>query len=73
MSKIVATRKDSNGKIMEVKLDDNREMSIDEAIDLCISKDIEGVVVNYSKFGDAYLRGVGDGDVTNNLDNLPLF
>lgn len=70
--KIVAVRR-LNGVTTAVKLDDGQELTVAQAVNLCENGLLPGFNVGYSKFGEAYLRGIGDGDQSNNLDNLPTF
>ena len=71
--KIVAVRKDSNGTIEAYKLDNDAVISVEEAVAMCQMGQLEGVRVGVSRADTRFIRGVGDGDPSNNLDNLPHF
>lgn len=76
MSRIVATRKSTNGEITDVMLDDNTELSVEEAINQAEAGMIEGVVIGYAgrdEFKHKTLRSFPDGNDANNLRNLPSF
>lgn len=68
--KIVKVRKDDEGNITNVMLEDGTVYTIEEAIN---SGQIEGVNVVRSKSGSQYIRSLPDGNPDNNLDNLPTF
>lgn len=74
MSKIVAVRKDkSNGNLIAFKLDNNQELSYDDCYRRIEAGEIEGVYATTGKEGVPVIRGVADGDTSNNLSNLPEF
>ena len=66
-------RKNSEGDITEVMLDDGRVYSVEEAITLVAENKINGVNVSKSKSGKMFLRSNPDSDTSNNLDQLPFF
>lgn len=72
-NRIAKVKKDGNGDITNVMLQDGSVYPLDEAIRLTAKGSIEGVNVGRSKNGTEYLRSNPDGDVSNNLDQLPTF
>lgn len=71
--KIIKVRKNSEGDITNVMLNDNNIYSLDEAIDLTKNELLDGVNVGKSKNGREFLRSNPNGKKDDNLDNLPLF
>ena len=71
--KIMAVRKDENGTIQQYKLDDNRTVNVNEAIQMVKNKEIENCNVFTTRNGSEAIRSNNDGDPSNNLDNLPSF
>ncbi|HPT77392.1 MAG TPA: DUF3892 domain-containing protein [Defluviitaleaceae bacterium] len=72
-SKITKVKKNSEGDITDVMLDDGSVYPIDEAIEMVKDDLIEGVNVGKAKNGREFLRADPNGDLTDNLDNLPTF
>lgn len=72
-SKIVKVKKNPDGDITDVMLENGNVYSIDQAIDLAKDHLLEGVNVGKAKNGREYLRGNPNGDENDNLDNLPQF
>lgn len=70
---IVKVRKNEDGDITNVMMQDGTVFPIDEAITMTRDKKIQGVNVGKSKNGTEFLRADPDGDVSNNLDQLPTF
>lgn len=71
--KIVAVKKDSKGVIQEYKLDNNRTVDVNNAIQMVKKGQIEGCNVFTTRSGSEAIRSNNDGDTSNNLDNLPRF
>lgn len=71
--RIVKVRKNGDGDITNVMLEDGTVYSLDEAIQLTEQGNISGVNVGRSKSGTDFLRSDPDGDTSNNLDQLPTF
>lgn len=71
--KITKVRKNGDGDITNVMLEDGTVYPLDEAIRMTQQGDIQGVNVGRSKSGTDYLRSDPDGDESNNLDQLPTF
>lgn len=71
--KIVKIRRNTEGDITNVMLEDGTVYPIDEAIRLTRDEIISGVNVSRSKSGREFLRANPDGNENNNLDNLPNF
>lgn len=72
-AKIVKVRKNSEGDITDVMLDNGSVYSMDEAITLVKDHIIEGVNIGRAKNGREYLRSNPNGEDNDNLDNLPTF
>lgn len=68
--RIVKVRKNDDGDITNVMLEDGTVYTIEEAIK---NGQIQGVDVVRSKSGSEYIRSLPDGNPDNNLDNLPTF
>jgi len=71
--KITNVRKNTDGDITAVKLDNNQEVNIQEAISMTQQGKIEGVNVSQAKNGRAYLRSNPNGSEQDNLDQMPTF
>lgn len=71
MPKITKVRKNPDGDITDVMLENGNVYSINEAIDLARKGMLEGVNVGRAKNGREYLRSNPDGNEGNNLDNMP--
>ncbi|AGI39525.1 hypothetical protein CSTERTH_07435 [Thermoclostridium stercorarium subsp. thermolacticum DSM 2910] len=71
-SKIQKVKKNEDGDITAVMLDDGNVYAIDEAIRMAKNGQIEGVIVGRAKNGREYLRSQPNGNPNDNLDNLPL-
>ncbi len=72
-TKIIKVRKNSEGDITDVMLENGNVYSIDEAILLVKDHIIDGVNVGKAKNGREYLRSNPNGDDSDNLDSLPTF
>jgi hypothetical protein len=72
-SKIVKIKKNSEGDITDVMLDNGSVHAIDEAITMAKNDLIDGVNVGKAKNGREYLRSNPNGEESDNLDNLPMF
>ncbi|HHW67665.1 MAG: hypothetical protein PWP07_430 [Epulopiscium sp.] len=72
-SKIVKVKKNSEGDITDVMLDNGSVHAIDEAITMAKNDLIDGVNVGKAKNGREYLRSNPNGEESDNLDNLPMF
>jgi hypothetical protein len=72
-SKVTKVKKNPQGDITDVMLENGNVYSIDEAIIMAKDHLIEGVNVGKSKNGREYLRGNPNGDEGDNLDNKPVF
>jgi len=71
--KITNVRKNTDGDITAVKLDNNQEVNIQEAITMTQEGKIEGVNVSRAKNGREYLRSNPNGSEQDNLDQKPTF
>jgi hypothetical protein len=72
-SKVIKVKKNPQGDITDVMLENGNVYSIDEAIMMAKDHLIEGVNVGKAKNGREYLRGNPNGDEGDNLDNKPIF
>jgi hypothetical protein len=72
-SKVTKVKKNPQGDITDVMLENGNVYSIDEAIIMAKDQLIEGVNVGKAKNGREYLRGNPNGDEGDNLDNKPVF
>lgn len=72
-NKIVKVRKDGEGVITSVMMQDGTVKPIEEAIEMAKRDEIGGVNVGRSKSGSEFLRADPDGSIENNLDQLPTF
>ncbi|WP_304427886.1 DUF3892 domain-containing protein [uncultured Clostridium sp.] len=70
--RIVAVKKES-GEISEYKLSDGRIIGREVAFQMVLDKQLKGYIPAVSKTGEAYIRSGADGDLSNNLQNLPEF
>ena len=68
---IIKVRKNNEGDITDVMLENGNVYSINEAITMAKDGLIEGVNVSRTKNGREYLRSDPNGTVKDNLDNLP--
>ena len=69
---IVAVKRDS-GEITAYKLEDGTVIDKATAVQMCESGQLPGYRVGVSRDDELYIRGVGDGDESNNLRNMPGF
>lgn len=72
-SRIVKVKKNPDGDITDVILDNGNVYSINEAIMMAKDELIEGVNVGKAKNGREYLRSNPNGNESDNLDNMPTF
>ncbi|MFT9493610.1 DUF3892 domain-containing protein [Anaerosolibacter sp.] len=71
--KILKVRKNSQGDITDVMLNDGNVYSITDAIELAKDHKIEGVNVGKAKNGREYLRSNPNDKSSDNLDRLETF
>lgn len=71
--KIAKVKKNSEGDITDVMMDNGNVYSIDEAIMMAKDDIIAGVNVVKSRNGREYLRSNPNDSEGDNLDNLPSF
>ncbi|MCX7748733.1 MAG: DUF3892 domain-containing protein [Clostridia bacterium] len=71
--KIVKVKKNEDGDITDVMLNDGNIFSINQAIEMVKNGMIEGVNVGHAKNGRAYLRSNPNDTQEDNLDHLPTF
>ena len=72
-SKVIKVKKNSQGDITDVMLENGNVYSIDETIMMVKDGLIEGINIGKSKNGREYLRSNPNGDEDDNLDNKPIF
>ncbi|KHD38700.1 hypothetical protein NL50_04170 [Clostridium acetobutylicum] len=72
-SKVIKVKKNSEGDITDVMLENGNVYSIDEAITMAKDHLIDGVNVAKARSGREYLRSNPNGDEGDNLDNKPTF
>lgn len=72
-AKIIKVKKNPEGDITDVMLDNGNVYSINEAMIMAKDDLISGVNVSESKNGQTYLRSNPNGSKDDNLDNLPEF
>ncbi|WP_264851359.1 DUF3892 domain-containing protein [Clostridium omnivorum] len=71
--RIVKVKKNSDGDITDIMLNDGAVYSIDDAISMAKHGTILGVNVGQARNGREYLRSNPNGQENDNLDNLPTF
>lgn len=72
-TKIVKVKKNNDGDITDVILQNGNIFSINEAIMMAKDNKIEGVNVGKAKNGREFLRSDPNDTEDDNLDNLPSF
>ena len=72
-SKITKVKKNNEGDITDIMLDDGNVYSVNEAINMAKNHLIDGVNVSKAKSGREYLRSNPNDTEGDNLDNLPTF
>lgn len=72
-TKIIKVRKNNDGDITDIMLQNGSIFSINEAIMMARDNKIEGVNVGKAKNGREFLRSDPNGNEDDNLDNLPTF
>ena len=72
-SRIVKVKKNSEGDITDVMLENGNVHSVNDAIQMAKNEQIDGVNVGQAKNGREYIRSNPNGDKNDNLDSLPTF
>lgn len=72
-AKIQKVKKNQDGDITDVMLDNGNVYSVNEAIMMAKDHQLEGVNVGTARNGRQYLRANPNGDQNDNLDSLPQF
>ncbi|MBU5484017.1 DUF3892 domain-containing protein [Clostridium sp. MSJ-11] len=72
-NKIVKVKKNTEGDITDVMLDNGSVYPIKEAISMTKNEMIDGVNVGKAKNGREFLRSNPNGTEYDNLDQLPTF
>lgn len=72
-SKITKVKKNPDGDITDVMLENGNVYSIDEAVMMAKDNLIQGVNVGTARNGREYLRSNPNGEEGDNLDNKPAF
>lgn len=70
---ITKVRKNDEGDIVEVMLNDGNSYPIQDAIEMVKNDKIDGVNVGKSKNGREFLRANPDGDESNNLESMSTY
>ena len=78
MAKVIAVSKDTDGDILLYKLDDGRIVGFEECKELIHNGELPDLMCVLGRpASDGYqheiIRSKPDGDVNNNLSNLPTF
>ncbi len=71
--KITKVRKNSDGNIIEVMVDNGKKYSIEQAIQMAQKNQLEGVNVGAARDGSQTLRSNRSDSESDNLSNLPEF
>ena len=72
-AKIIKVKKNPDGDITDVMLQNGNVYSIDEAVTMAKDGLISGVSVGRAKNGREYLRSTPNGSQEDNLDSKPAF
>lgn len=72
-ARIIKVRKNANGDITDVMLEDGTVYAINDAVMMAKEGLLEGVNVGKSRDGSQFLRSNPNGLKNDNLDNLPTF
>ncbi len=72
-AKIIKVKKNSDGDITDVMLDNGNIYSINEAVMLARDGAIEGVNIGRARNGRQFLRSNPNEEQNDNLDSLPTF
>lgn len=72
-TKIIKVKKNDDGDIIEVMLENGDIYPLNHAIMMAKHGAIEGVNVSRGKDGGEYLRADPNGSISDNLDDLPRF
>jgi len=72
-TRIIRVKKNSDGDIIDVMIENGNVYSIDDAIMMAKDGIIEGVNVGRAKNGREFLRSDPNSLQNDNLDNLPIF
>ncbi|EFU41642.1 hypothetical protein PVOR_11890 [Paenibacillus vortex V453] len=70
---VVGVRKNGDGDIIELKLDNGTVVDYKTAQHMVKNKEIKNLNVFRGRDGDEHLRSNADGDPSNNLDNMPTY
>jgi len=72
-AKIIKVKKNPDGDITDVMMENGNVYSIDDAIGMAKHGIIDGVNVGRAKNGREFLRSNPNGLTNDNLDSLPTF
>lgn len=73
LAKIIKVKKNSEGDITDLMLDNGNVYSISDAIEMVKDGAIDGVNIGRAKNGKEFLRTNPNDKKFDNLDNLPIF
>lgn len=72
--KVVAVAKEkSNQNIIAFKLDDGTILNYEDCINAINAGQLPELMLGRARDGSITIKGVADGDPSNNLQNLPIF
>lgn len=69
---IVAVHKDGTD-VTSYQLNNGQVIDEATAVSMCNKGQLPGYMVSVSKFGEEFIKGKNDGDLSNNLTNKPVF
>ncbi|GEN46082.1 DUF3892 domain-containing protein [Alkalibacillus haloalkaliphilus] len=72
-TEFVAVRHNEDGDLTHFKTADGNILNYDEALALVEQGEVDGVTIGKARNGRTTIRGVADGDPSNNLDHLETF
>lgn len=72
-AEVVAVRKNGDGDIVQLKLDNGQVVDYKTAQQMVQNKEIRNLNVFRGRDDELHLRSNADGDPSNNLDNMPGF
>lgn len=73
MSRVIGVHKNSSGDLEKFKLDDGRILTFEECREAIHQGELPDLICTKGKGDSIIIRSTPDGDVSNNLSNLPQF
>lgn len=71
--KVVAVKRDDEGNMAQFKLSNEQVVSFSECQDMINEGKLPGLISTVGKNGVEIIRSAPDGDLSNNLSQLPEF